>query len=558
MAFKLPPPWDPGYALPENVRDEGLQRRGLVTKQMPRGTYDAPHVGTGGYVVPQYVKQERYGQGAFVTKMLPRGYVDQRVPYFLNERPSVSSRPARGRGPHGRMVTFGDVPVPVGELQDLPKLYQDFGSRGAAAILQKVGLLPLNQRKDILKKILDTIDPSLWRRTLELTDRYKAQGVPAPQALAQGLARAMSTGIASEIYTTGKRGTPRPRSLLGLGCYGVSPLGTDIASVSTTALLNLIAQPTVSTTALQNLLTTANTSKPGYSWVTTGADGSGHWERTRAGAQDVPMPTDVAAKYAAAAAAIPVVDVNVGVKSDDEFLWDAATNQWIKNKLWTGVKPAANGVTIEAGPFMFPLAGARVRMHQAPNEEQKAFISQLMAGYTKNIDMNGLNIHLAAIQKGDYPIAKFTRPTRTDVPDPFAGKEFGLYVKPNPDGTWYIEYREYSSVNILQAVWNGIQKVRAKIHEVVKDALAAVKGLSCDVAKSPAAKPAATVVGAVYGGPAGAAVGAKGADIAKDSCGNPIPQDEVVAAAGNPYILPVAIAGGVALVAILLSKKRKP
>ena len=39
MPFNLPPSWDPGYALPDNVKDEGLERRAFVTKQMPRGTY---------------------------------------------------------------------------------------------------------------------------------------------------------------------------------------------------------------------------------------------------------------------------------------------------------------------------------------------------------------------------------------------------------------------------------------------------------------------------------------------------------------------------------------
>ena len=75
MAYNLPPPWDPGFALPQNVRDEGLQRRGFVTKQMPRGSYDNPSVGYGGFTVPQYVKDEGYIHNSDLAALVKDGSV---------------------------------------------------------------------------------------------------------------------------------------------------------------------------------------------------------------------------------------------------------------------------------------------------------------------------------------------------------------------------------------------------------------------------------------------------------------------------------------------------
>jgi len=106
MPYNLPPPWDPGFALPSNVRDEGLQRQAFVTKQLPRGTYSMPNVGTGGYAVPDYVMKEGYGQGTFTSKWLPPGsYTVPPIPHALNSRPRVLSEQRLAGG--GRKITIG-------------------------------------------------------------------------------------------------------------------------------------------------------------------------------------------------------------------------------------------------------------------------------------------------------------------------------------------------------------------------------------------------------------------------------------------------------------------
>jgi len=73
MPYNLPPFWSRGFAIPDYVRVEDLQRLAFVTQQMPRGTYDNPDVGAAGYAVPDYVMKEGYGQGAVITKWMPRG-----------------------------------------------------------------------------------------------------------------------------------------------------------------------------------------------------------------------------------------------------------------------------------------------------------------------------------------------------------------------------------------------------------------------------------------------------------------------------------------------------
>lgn len=138
MPYNLPPPWDPGFALPKNVTDEGDQRQAFVTKEMPRGTYDQPTVGYGGYAVPQYVKDEGYGQGTFTSKWLPPGTTTMPpIPHWQNNRPKVLSEtrlPGGGR----RIVIQHRAATPVGS--PATNALSDAGGVGAGTLEQ---LLPL-------------------------------------------------------------------------------------------------------------------------------------------------------------------------------------------------------------------------------------------------------------------------------------------------------------------------------------------------------------------------------------------------------------------------------
>ncbi len=234
MAYNLPPPWDPGFALPQNVRDEGLQRRAFVTKQQPRGSYDNPSVGYGGYAVPQYIKDEGYGQGTFTTKWMPSGtYVGPKVPHWLNQRPKVVRQQ---RMPGGGMVStvqaLGDAPMAAP--------LEAYGQKAADILITRVSALPTSQRTKTLRAMMDALDTSLWPRTQTILKRYLAQGMTTVQAFPLALARALSAGMAAEIVMTGLRRTaPQANSLLGLGCYGCAS--------AVLGALGAIALPTVGT-----------------------------------------------------------------------------------------------------------------------------------------------------------------------------------------------------------------------------------------------------------------------------------------------------------------------
>jgi len=117
--FNLPPPWNPGHALPQNVQDEGLQRRAFTTQWAQRGTFDNPEVGTAGYAVPTYITDEKYGRGAAINAWAPRGsYPGGKIVHWL-DRPPVRATSMYPIGRGAARVDFKtmdglDLGTPVG------------------------------------------------------------------------------------------------------------------------------------------------------------------------------------------------------------------------------------------------------------------------------------------------------------------------------------------------------------------------------------------------------------------------------------------------------------
>lgn len=218
MAYNLPPGWDPGFVLPENVADEGLERRAFVTRQMPRGTYDLTNVPDGGFVLPQYVKKEKYGQGTYTTKWQPDGtYNGPRIPHFLNRRPQVVASQALPGG--GRKFTV-QPSMGLGADDPIPPAFQNYGARAAQVIIAQIARLPMAKRAAAMKATLDRIDRSLWTRTNEWWKQLVAAGTPPGDAFPLALARALSSGFSAEVVKLGaSRAAPQVNSLLGLGCY---------------------------------------------------------------------------------------------------------------------------------------------------------------------------------------------------------------------------------------------------------------------------------------------------------------------------------------------------
>lgn len=111
MAFNIPKAWSPGLAIPQYIRDEGLERHAFTTLEAPDGTYDNPAVGNGGYAVPAYILAEGYGQGAAITKWAPRGtYFGPKIPNWLNAPGNrITSEKKVPGGVQFQMQTLGSL-----------------------------------------------------------------------------------------------------------------------------------------------------------------------------------------------------------------------------------------------------------------------------------------------------------------------------------------------------------------------------------------------------------------------------------------------------------------
>lgn len=561
MAYNLPPAWDPGYAIPDNVRDEGLERRGFVTKWAPRGTYDAPKVSTGGYVVPQYVLDEDYGQGTFTTKWVPRGtYAGPRIPQWINRQPTVVAQRSTGR--RSAQVTFQrQAASGFGDDQPLPQLYQDYGQRAAATILATVQRVMPAQRKAELKKLMDRIDPSLWARTAKITRNLMSAGLTAAQVFPTALARSLSAGIAAEIVNTGQtRRAPQANSLLGLGCYGCH---AALGATPNTAAMAFMA-PIAATVAAP--ATTSNSAcgnpPPGYSWNGT------NWERARVGVAGSPFPgggsfcidqrtgQPVGVTAAPRGGTTPKMQIGPFVIDADLTTPQiiTANSPSVIPPSWVPVIVAAvtNPKWVELGKKMGSLfSGFTIK--PAPTN---VFWQALGIAPGQNVVWNQFSPAATMGKWSDKnddlaaPIMTFTHPV--------SGNTWGVFVamlptKENPQAL-QIYFKWLPEKPWYTAALDWILSIPAKLVDLTGDALSALKDLACKVATSPAGPAAGAAAGIAAGGPAGAKAGVAGAQVAAGMCTQPVAPLPPPMPSSN--LLPLAIVGGGALLAILLSKKK--
>lgn len=567
MAYNLPPPWDSGYALPDNVRDEGLQRRAFVTRQMPRGTYDQPNVGTGGYAVPQYVMDEGYGQGTLVTKWAPSGsYPGQAIPNWLNARPQTVSETRLPGG--GKAVTIQRGLAGIQSEPAMPEPIESYGLRAATLILGRVSQLPPEQRRRMLKAILDKVDPSLWRRAASIAERYERQGMPSSQALHQGLARAMSTGVAAEIILHGlRRSSPQSTPLLGLGCSRARTRAHGAAL------------------GLGDVAATTCPPPAGFTWVPPSGNTPGHWARLRVGQSPVNGPCGVTVTQRpvnrdglVAVSPDPAVtsplyfrdSVNIDAwrpprqarMADYTFFPDSRDDRvreyqrqnvgvvnaprvnvarnipptwkaWIKSSLTTPAQWKDLNVTFDPQNTKEPWMAAIEPWYQT-------------LGITK-----GMNVH--DIHRSDeIPHATVYWPD---------GRTTGLYFRIEPldaplgMATTFHNWDPIKNPIVLKLFlskppdggWLGkTLKVFAKVAEVGRDVLEEIGDLTCDLISTPG-------VGSGVSGSAGAPpqVGELGVEVGKQICGQPpVPAAPATPVSPASGALPVAIlagAGGLAL-----------
>src|SRR5262245_54438419 len=173
--FRLPPPWNAGYALPQNVDDEGLERHAYTTAWAPRGSFDNPRVGYAGYAVPGYIKEEPYGQGAMVTRWAPRGsYAGPKVVHWLDKRAAkiVGATPLPGGAAKLQIQALAGVE----EQNTGESRFTAYGLQSSAALIDTVRMMPPSVRAKQLKKAVSAIDPKLYARSEALASAEAKAG----------------------------------------------------------------------------------------------------------------------------------------------------------------------------------------------------------------------------------------------------------------------------------------------------------------------------------------------------------------------------------------------
>lgn len=605
--YNLPPAWDPGFALPKNVQDEGLERRAFTTKWLPRGTYDDPSVGTGGYAVPTYVQDEGYGQGTFTTKWQPEGSYDgPTIPNWLNQRPKVvSSTPLPGGGQQVTVQALGDDP--------LPEPFESYGQKAAQALIARVAPLPPGQRQLALKKTLDAVDKSLWGRTQGFFQRYVAQKMSPADAFPLALARALSTGIAAEVILTGQRGTaPQAKSLLGLGCYGCG------AVLGALALGDDAAAPA--------LPPGCRAAPAGYTWIfgatINGTYLPGAWAKLNPG--EVPQPscsTPPAGAYtwatrpAVAGAPAPVIEVRSHAPTYDVALGPFGFDSSTLTRTWSSSDPSATNTNRTGSPdimyinpdpnFQLPrqpdgsnirpitpdvLAWVAARLTEAknasgqpdkmvhygdnnaaygyPESDAAAWFGAMGISPTTPVRFArmrglrlGLNIDPFFVTQDNVgnPLVLRIMLDRADFQQPWDAKTNGLALKvwlskiPTGGSALDALTDPMTYINPIQGL-KAIVGLGAAGLQAAKDGLDALSNLACGVVSTPVGQAGAGAAAVAVGVPP--QVGVAGANIAAQSCGSAPPAP--VAVAPQPSILPyILLAGGGILMVALLTMPRK-
>ncbi len=536
MAYNLPPPWDPGYALPDNVRDEGLQRRGFVTKQMPRGTYDQPNVDSGGYVLPQYVWDEGYGQGTFTTKWEPRGQYDgPKIPHWLNDRPRVLSETRRRGG--GRNIKIaapimvrpndqGSATAMSGVPEELPPAsIRIFAVKAADRLIAYAAGVTPALRTQALRSAMDGIDKTLWKRTQDIAAQLvRTKGLTPGQAFRPALERALAAGVTAELIKVGQTSAvPQDGSLRGLGCNGGRR-----AALGATGTMITVGKGTNTFTSGTTTLAASYVRCPGFSW-----DGAA-WVRTKAGATDVIGPPGGCA---------------------------APTDH----------RDAPAGAMFQAGPFVLPYQdGATITFTPGSiTPEQKAAVLDAMAKATAtDVLLNPPVTPYGGVPSGmPFVPDKDTLPRMfgTDgmiskkisdgaiplfkVKDPNNGNYWGLKLVGlgTPDKPRFSLKLVTWEVNWLGKLIDSVVELIGKIYNFLED-------LVCDLVNTPGASTAAATMG-----PNGLVAGVGMEIIKGTACQRPIPPPPPPPVpTEKPFpILPVAIAGAAVLAVVIISSKKK-
>lgn len=228
-------PWIAGYAIPQNVLDEGFHRGAIVSKYRKRGTIDVPPRNPrepGGYILPQSVRDEPLGQGVRTTHYRKRGTISGLVPEVVTARNHTGRVGIGGIGIFDSPLKGGRLGVlsgsslggnsVLGALGDAPGGGRDgiaqFAKDAAGKIMADARTVPADLRSAFVQGVLATIDEKYPDQVeAKAAQLMKEKQYDAKTALQKGIAVVFANELLGELMQIGKTGQIPTSGLMGLG-----------------------------------------------------------------------------------------------------------------------------------------------------------------------------------------------------------------------------------------------------------------------------------------------------------------------------------------------------
>lgn len=214
--YNLPPPYNPGFALPQYVQAEPPARGTYTTKWLPRGTISE--------VVPDYLAQPSKNLVSINSSLSGTVFDSGTLHRHSLQGDTLGAR--KGGCPTKKCHRRGARVFQLEGLgDDGADPVAEYGRRTASWIMTSIKRVPEEHRKAALRALLDAVDPKLWPKVEQLGTAYSGQGMSPQFALERALSEEMTKGLAKEIIDVGRRvmrgepGPVRKQSQLGLGLY---------------------------------------------------------------------------------------------------------------------------------------------------------------------------------------------------------------------------------------------------------------------------------------------------------------------------------------------------
>jgi hypothetical protein len=485
--------------------------------------------------------------------------------------------------------------------------YATYGDNAATAVLSRIGTLPPKQQPAALRRPLNTIDPSLMKRTQDIAARYQKQGMAPAQALHAGLSRAMATGILAEVMHLGRTGErPKKRTQVGLGAYGVGHALGDISAAQLTATQVNVGKLPATNVPIQGACTADGFIYKNGSWQRKGTTDTCSSTFTGPGGTVSVHNADgsITTTYPDGTVVTtgPMV-TTTGQGKPGDFKGPFPITYDFSGGDASSSAPNAASQSLQVGPFLVPMGAKQFTIHwsgQMP-ADWTSFITQELAHDCSNCIFTSMEDatpgHVMGVLRDFFgnalpskvnkdlvtvvaayidpatqkPRVKITLPDQpiAMVSRPDNGEVWGMFMVVSPKDPTYPWDSTTNPYELQfwwrkrpQGVWDWIKKIVGVIIDAVVDAVNAVAGLACDLLSSSAGQAGAVVGGAVIGGTAGgpkgaqagAQVGAAGAAIANKECSQPV---VTLPPQGSSWLVPAALIGGGAILIAVLNKRKK-